>query len=237
MPRRPVATLPLLIAALLVAAACGSTAATATPEPSRGPVTTPRQAWAAVVAFEPRFGSITARDPNLIGQSAWFDVQAASGVGAFVAMVQIGWGDCPAGCIDRHDWTLAIAPDGTVTVVADEGPVVPVEQLPDSGIGTGLTIRATAGPICPVESVPPDPSCAHRPVVGARIVIKDGSGATVADGSTGLLGTLDVALPRGDYLVEAAPVEGYMGTPAPTSASVGGEIPVAVDLGYDTGIR
>ncbi len=227
----------MLVAALVLVTACASTAPTNSPSPSRGPVTTLAEAWAAVLAFEPRFSSITAKDPNLIGQSAWFDVQPASGVGAFVVMVQIGWGDCPAGCIDRHTWTLAVAPDGAVSVISDEGPVVPVEQLPASAIAMGLSIRATAGPICPVETDPPDASCAPRPVTGARIVVKDGAGSIVGDGPTGLLGILDLALPAGGYTIEAAPVDGLMGTPEVASATVADGRLTAVDLGYDTGIR
>jgi hypothetical protein len=54
----------------------------------------------------------------------------ASGVGAFVVSVRVGWGDCQAGCIDEHSWVYAVAPDGTVTVQSEEGPPVPAEAWP-----------------------------------------------------------------------------------------------------------
>ena len=100
-----------------------------------------------------------------------------------------------------------------------------------------MRVTATAGPICPVEQTPPDPACAPRPVAGAAIVIKDGAGTVLAIGLTGFLGTLDLAIGPGMYTVEASPVEGYMGTPAPTPVTVVEGSVAPVELSYDTGIR
>lgn len=226
----------LLVIAIILVGACGSAAPS--PSPSTIPVTTPEAAWAAVVRAEPRFSTILPKDPQLIGQSAWYEVQPASGVGAFVVQVTVGWGDCQAGCIDRHIWTIAVLPDGTFNLVTQEGPPVPAGVLPDGGaFPTGMTLSVTAGPVCPVESNPPDPACAPRPVVGALIVVKDVNGATVAEGRTGLLGTVDLAVSPGVYTVEAAPVEGLLGTPALTSVTVTDGLRALVDLSYDTGIR
>jgi hypothetical protein len=101
--------------------------------PAGGPVTTPEQAWAAVVAVEPRFANIGPLDPDLIGQSAWYEIEPASGVGAFIVSVTVGWGDCPAGCIDQHTWQYAVGPDGTVTLQSESGPQPPPDAFPDSG--------------------------------------------------------------------------------------------------------
>ena len=101
--------------------------------PAGGPVTTPEQAWAAVAATDPRFANIQLKDPDLIGQSAWYEVMPPSGVGAFIVTVYVGWGDCPAGCIDHHTWTFSVAPDGTVTLQSEEGDEPPTDAFPAAG--------------------------------------------------------------------------------------------------------
>jgi hypothetical protein len=98
-----------------------------------GPVTTPEQAWAAVKASDPRFANIMPKDPDLIGQSAWYEVVPASGVGAFIVTVNVGWGDCPSGCIDQHVWTFSVAPDGTVTLQSETGDEPPPDAFPATG--------------------------------------------------------------------------------------------------------
>ena len=87
MTRRLATPLSLLAGALLVAACSASGGASAAPSdapaPSAdpgasarpslelvGPVTTPEEAWAAVVAAEPRFADVQPLDPDMIGQSA-----------------------------------------------------------------------------------------------------------------------------------------------------------------------
>jgi hypothetical protein len=149
--RRALSSILILVAGLAVAA-CGAAGGSAAPSfsatqvapespgasidpsaPAGGPVTTPEQAWAAVVATEPRFANIGPLDPDLIGQSAWYDVMPASGVGAFIVSVTVGWGDCPAGCIDQHTWTYAVGPDGTVTLQNESGAEPPPDAFPATG--------------------------------------------------------------------------------------------------------
>jgi hypothetical protein len=36
-----------------------------------------------------------------------------------------GWGDCPAGCIDRHYWDFVVIGDRTVLLVAEYGTPLP----------------------------------------------------------------------------------------------------------------
>jgi hypothetical protein len=88
---------------------------------------------AAIVVAEPRFTGIGPQNPDLIGQSAWYEARPASGVGAFVVTIQVGWGDCPAGCIEHHTWTYAVAPDGTVTLMSEGGDAVPPDAMPSPG--------------------------------------------------------------------------------------------------------
>jgi carboxypeptidase family protein len=193
---------------------------------------------AAIVAVEPRFAGIGRQDPDLIGQSAWYQARPASGVGAFVVMIQMGWGDCPSGCIEKHTWTYAVAPDGTVTLLTEGGDPIPDDLLPGPSAdgGTGITGRATAGPVCPVEQ-PGDAACAPRPVAGAEIVVTDASGAEVGTVTTLPDGSFAVELPAGDYTVQARLVDGMMGAPAPLTVTVRAGALSHIDLEYDTGLR
>jgi hypothetical protein len=179
---RPTLLSVLVLASLVVA--CGGGAAppsdiAPSAAPSNGlqlPITTPEAAMAAIVAVEPRFAGIGPVNPDLVGQAAWYDAKPASGVGAFVVTIQVGWGDCPAGCIERHTWTYAVAPDGTVKLLSEGGDPVPPDAFPKAVAGgTGIVGHATAGPVCPVER-PGDPACLPRPVANATIAVSDASG-------------------------------------------------------------
>jgi hypothetical protein len=177
--------------------------------------------------------------PDAIGQSAWYQVTPASGVGAFIVEVRLGWGDCQAGCIDEHRWTYAVKPDGTVSVVSEVGPAVPDDAWPAAAAGpeTGIGGVATAGPVCPVEKTPPDPACAPRPVAGATVVIRDASGTEVVRSTTAANGTFAAALRAGEYIVEPQAVEGLMGTAPPQTVTVADGRLTTIELVYDTGIR
>jgi hypothetical protein len=226
----------LAIITIAVLAGCaGSAMPTPAPKP---PVVTEDDAVQAVVAAEPRLAGITRRDDQLIGQSAWYEVVSASGVGAFIVTVRIGWGDCPAGCIDEHTWTYAVQPDGTVVLQQEAGPPVPPDAWPSpdgAAGGTGIELLALAGPVCPVETVPADPSCAPRPVAAPVVIRQDGR--DVASVVLGADGRLLVPLPLGRYTVEGAPVDGLMGTPPIAEVEVVDGAWQIVELAYDTGIR
>ncbi|MGH2475520.1 MAG: hypothetical protein ACRDIL_09665, partial [Candidatus Limnocylindrales bacterium] len=199
------------------------------------------EAVAAVVAHEPRFAGIAQREPDMIGQANWYEVQPASGVGAFIVTMRLGWGDCPSGCIDEHSWVYAVGPNGEVTLQSEGGSDVPADAWPapgaGHGMGTGLFITAVAGPTCPVEQVPPDPACAPRPVAGATILILDGQGNDVGKATLDAAGSALIDLPPGDYVVRAAEIDGLMGVPEPQQTVVVEGVATPVVLAYDTGIR
>jgi len=224
---------------LAVLAGCAGAASGTSPSPTSGPVTTPTGALARVVAHEPRLAGVKPFDTGLIGQASWYTAEPASGVGAFVVTVRVGWGDCESGCIDEHSWVFAVGPDGTVSVVSESGPAVPAEAWPSPiGAGrTGVGGIALAGPVCPVERIPPDPACAARPVTGATVVIRDASGAEIARTVTAADGSFLVELRAGEYVVEPQPAEGLLGTAAPQNVTVADGAVAAVQLDYDTGIR
>ena len=229
----------VLALALLVAAGCAAPATDATPTPLPVSVTTPEGAVAQVIHAEKRLSGIAPRNPDGTGQAAWYEVAPASGVGAFVVTVRIGWGDCEAGCIEEHVWHYAVAPDGAVSVVSEEGAAVPDDAWPAPlGAGqTGIGGVVTAGPVCPVEKNPPDPRCAPRPVDGAILVVRNAAGTEVARVTTTADGTFFAELPGGFYVVMPQPAKGLLGTPDPQSVTVADGAAVRLDLSYDTGIR
>lgn len=244
--RELIRAMVLLGSVVLVLTACGGSAASTDtpgpselPPPSAGPVRTAQEAVQRVISTEPRLTGIQPFDSGLIGQSSWYAVTPASGVGAFVVEIEVGWGDCQAGCIDQHTWRYAVEPDGVVRLLGHEGPPVPADAWPSpAGAGaTGLRGVALAGPVCPVERNPPDPGCAPRPVAGAEITIRDAAGQVSAMIATGPDGSFLVELPAGTYTVEPVAVEGLMGTAAPVSVEVIAGRVTEVTLAYDTGIR
>lgn len=220
-PIRRLALLATLILALALAA-CSPAAS------GSGAPATAAEAARLALAQQPRFAGIGPLDENLIGQADWYQV-AESGDG-WEVLIRIGWGDCPAGCINQHRWTYAVGQDGSVELVSDEG-----DTMPDA---TGLRGAVTAGPTCPVVRDPPDPACADRPVAGAVLVFTDAAGAEAARTTSQADGSFSVDLAPGSYQLLAQPVEGLMGTPGPIDVEVEAGQPMAeVQVSYDTGIR
>lgn len=139
---------PRMLAAVLLAVVVGAAACGGASSPSGSPATSPAptggglvttedDAVARVIEREPRFAGITKRDPDMIGQASWYEVAPASGVGAFVVSIRVGWGDCPSGCIEEHTWMYAVAPDGTVRLQSESGTDMPSDALPAPGTGGG----------------------------------------------------------------------------------------------------
>jgi hypothetical protein len=207
----------------LTLAGCASSGGDPTPGP-----TSAADAARLVLAQQARFAGIGPRDENLIGQAAWYEATATDD--GWQVVIRIGWGDCPAGCINEHRWTYAVGPDANVELIEEEG-----DALPGA---TGVRGTVTSGPTCPVETQPPDPACAARPVAGAVLVFTDADGAEVARATSAADGTFSVELAPGAYRVTAEPVEGLMGTPEPLNVEVEAGKPMTeLQISYDTGIR
>ncbi len=126
--------------AIVLAACTGGGAGTPAPSPSPRPteppastqpaptqpapiVGSPEEAAARVIASDSRFAGIARKNADLIGQGSWWEASVTSS--GYRVHVQIGWGDCPAGCIDRHDWIFDVAADGTITLVEETGDPLP----------------------------------------------------------------------------------------------------------------
>jgi hypothetical protein len=125
-------TLIVIAACAAVLAACAGPAATPSPEPTPQPTPTPvgapvsnaEEAAALVIATDPRFAGTTQLNPDVIGASRWWTSSPLSD-GGFRIEVTIGWGDCPAGCINRHVWTYDVTADGAITLGSETGDEVP----------------------------------------------------------------------------------------------------------------
>ena len=256
--------LPILAFSLLLAACGPATVGSpspssvppsppASPAPSASssptPVVSAEAAAALVLAADSRFSTLKPKDTELIGQCCFYEVTPVGD--GYEVMVEIGWGDCPAGCMNRHRWFFTVTGTGEVTLDRENGPEVPT-NLPgagggdtgggdtgggDTGGGVMVGIRgfALSGPTCPVVSAN-DPNCAPRPVEGATIHVIDVTGVEVAQLVTNANGEFSVTLPPGAYRVKADPVDGMVGTPDPVQVNIA-ETTIDIEFEYDTGIR
>ena len=162
-----VAVLGLVLAACSAPAGVGSAVPTPTAAPtaSSGPTSTPvpnsigaADAVAIVLAQDPRFAGIGARDPGLVGQGSWYEV-TPNAAGWRVA-VQVGWGDCPAGCINRRTWEYLVGFDGAVSKIGDTGDTG--EQTPAAD---GSPAGEPAASSQPTPGVTPGASARPAPTV------------------------------------------------------------------------
>lgn len=207
------------------------------PDSSPMPVSDAARAAALVLRSDPRFAGIGPLLPDLVGQSSWYEAGATND--GFAVMVRIGWGDCPSGCIDRHEWHYAVTPDGAITLEREAGELVPVDIRPPAVEGEGrLEVVLVAGPTCAVETMPPRPGCDPAKVADAVLRIRDADGRLVGESVSDDEGGVTARLASGVYVLEPQAVEGgYLGTaePAATWVLPGDSFPVT--LTYDTGIR
>lgn len=121
--------LPGLLTILI--AACGPAATPSpsptprpTPTPIAAPVTTPAEAAALVIATNALFTGAMPLTPDVIGASRWWTATPLAG-GGYTIELTVGWGDCPAGCIERHVWTFEVDETGAVELVSETGDPVP----------------------------------------------------------------------------------------------------------------
>jgi hypothetical protein len=243
-----------LLLPILLLVACSSAGSTAPPSGSPGgagrQVTSVEDAATRVIEVNPSLAGVGPKDPNMIGACCWY-TGSETGDG-FTVTFQVGWGDCPAGCINNHTWTFAVSKDGAVAITAEQGQPVP-PGTPGSGVksgaggsggttgggilpgGSGIEGHVTAGPTCPVAR-PDDPACADRPLEGVTIVVLTAAGNEAGRTITDANGYYGITLPSGPYTIEPQPVQGMVRGSPPVPAVVGEGV-TTVDIPYDTGIR
>jgi hypothetical protein len=128
--------LRVLIAGLFVTvAACNAAGAPSptpaptprpTPTPIAAPVASPEDAAALVIATDPRFSGAIQLTPDVIGASRWWEAEPLA-AGGYRIKLTIGWGDCPAGCIQRHVWTFDVDATGGLKLMSESGDEVPAD--------------------------------------------------------------------------------------------------------------
>jgi Carboxypeptidase regulatory-like domain len=239
------------IATTLLLAACAGAASTPPPASSTPAPTTiasVEDAAARVIELNPGLSGIGPEDPTMIGSCcSWTGSETGDG---YTVTFEVGWGDCPAGCIDSHQWTFAVSPTGAVTLLSEEGSSPIPSGVPGHGVGgegggtgggggilpggTGIQGHVMAGPTCPVVKVG-DPNCADRPLAGVTIVALTSAGMEAARTTTDASGLYALTLPPGPYTLEPQPVEGFIRGAPPIPVVVDGV--VTIDIPYDTGIR
>ena len=120
--------LAVIVAALAVSGCSSAGSPPGSAGSTAGQVNSAEAAVARVVAENRALTGIGPEDPELIGGCCfWRAEETDSG---FEVVFEVGWGDCPAGCIDRHRWTYAVGRDGSVELLREEGPTVPPDVLP-----------------------------------------------------------------------------------------------------------
>jgi hypothetical protein len=107
-----------------------TTAPAPSPTPIAADVASAADAAALVIATDPRFAGAVSLTSDLIGASKWWEAEALAD-GAYRITLTIGWGDCPAGCINRHAWVFEVTADGQVTLLDQSGDPMPEGGLPE----------------------------------------------------------------------------------------------------------
>jgi len=103
-----------------------------------------------------------------------------------------------------------------------------------AGQSSGIAGQVTEGPTCPVQRTD-DTSCADKPVPADITVRARATGGTAATAKAGSDGRFRVAVPPGDYTVEAQSPQAMRCSPADVTVSRDRYADVAVSC--DTGIR
>ena len=73
------------------------------------PIDSGAEASAAVVALGTPFADFAPVEAAMIGANQTYEVKGSDGGDAvWIVIYTYGWGDCPAGCIDRHSWAFQV---------------------------------------------------------------------------------------------------------------------------------
>jgi len=124
------------LAAVVLGSALAACSAASVPSPSPAPTIRPTptpiavtvssaaDAAALVIATNPMFAGATELKPDVIGASKSWKAEVLPG-GGYRIELTLGWGDCPAGCIERHVWTYDVDATGGLTLVGESGDPVP----------------------------------------------------------------------------------------------------------------
>ena len=93
------------------------------------PIESGAEANAAVLALGTPFASFAPIESAMIGANETYEVKGSEGGdAAWIVIYTYGWGDCPAGCIDRHSWAFQVdSRTGAATYDSQMGPSLPTD--------------------------------------------------------------------------------------------------------------
>jgi len=93
------------------------------------PIDTPAEAHEAILATGAPFDSFLFLNGGLIGASQYYEVKGEPGSAAsWIVIYTYGWGDCQAGCINRHTFVYLVDPvTGDVRFDRQEGEALPAD--------------------------------------------------------------------------------------------------------------
>lgn len=161
-----VAAMTIVVAALTgvgAVAAARLPSATAPRVVVEPPIDSPAEAHAAVVVLGTPFANFAPIDRALIGANATYEVKGAEGGEAvWIVVYTYGWGDCQAGCIDRHSWAFQVdGASGAARYDSQMGPTLPTDApdalraVDESGGGTIPTSWMPSGEPTPIATEVP----------------------------------------------------------------------------------
>ena len=144
-------TLSLLLTVALPVRAHGSTSI-------QLPLDAAAEAHAAVIASGAPFADFVLLDDELIGASQYYEVKGEPGSSAtWIVVYTYGWGDCPAGCINRHTFVYQVDPvSGAVSLDSHEGEALPTDA--PEGLLVIEALNGATGGVVPITDVEPLPS-------------------------------------------------------------------------------
>lgn len=121
-------------------------------------------------------------------------------------------------------------PDASATIEPEKEESGAESVEPASMLVTGTVVAGPQGP-----PTPEDESGGVAPLEGARLSVRDSSGAEVASVISGVDGSFSFSVPPGGYEIVPEPVDGMARTAEPQSFDVPLNQPLT--LHYDTGVR
>ncbi len=135
--------------------------------------------------------------------------------------------------VGNYTFSLAGATENSATIIVSSGPS-PVSTGSGSVVG-----YVHLGPTCPVEKFPPDPGCADRPYVNAKVeFLPKTGGVSVNSVFTDNMGRFETKLGAGEYMTTIYQKTTLSLPSCPTvEFSIRADQDTRIEISCDTGIR
>ncbi len=126
---------------------------------------------------------------------------------------------------------FAVCPQPSAKATSTPPALVPPPPAPIGGINGYVH----TGPSCPVQRIPPDPNCADKPYINAKVAAINQAGKEY-QGQTDSSGKFSLMVPVGIYTLKVNPVN-ILPRCEQKQVEVAANNFVSVDISCDTGIR